>query len=191
MPAVPGGSYPINKLDPVLVRRIVKQLTNQDVGSNPQYMDLVSLLSGTGVLPVIPLNTPGNEALQVYPRGWWAGGTIDAIGNSGTPQSQTIFALTTGVNAGQATGDHNLHTVTSGKTFYATHVSYAFTTACQLSLKDGSTVLWNDANTGGASSVIQSHNFPIVPLAFSTNVQFNTQAGGTINGSVNIFGYEQ
>lgn len=177
---------PINALDPVLIRRFMKQLTNIDVGANPQYANLIQTLESTGVMPVVPINTPANEVLQVYPRGWWGGGTVDSIGISGTAQIQTKVNVTVagGKNGTSITAGTGLllYTVTAGKTFYVSAITLSTAAAGGaqgIELRDGTTIaggLKYSAYIAGNSTI--NTGMPNVPVAFTTGIFADVTATG-------------
>jgi hypothetical protein len=101
-----------NNIDPILLRRMFSMITAVDPGTNPQ-IDFGALIGNTPLQIVVPVNNVRNP-LYVYNRGWWGGGTVDAI----TAQKQTQINITGNPN-GNTVGDV-LYTVTTGKIFYCT-----------------------------------------------------------------------
>lgn len=182
------SGQPANKLDPVLVRRVVKQITNIDPGANPQFTDINSIIAGTGVIPVIPMNTPANEALQVYPRGWWGGGTVDAIGNAGTAQSQSLVNATW---SGAADGS-TVYTVTTGKTFYCAGVAMganaAGTTLNVLKVAGTSVVSSLTNQTSFATALTSGGQTPIFKAASASAITANSGGAGNFG---TLWGWEE
>lgn len=116
----------VNALDPVLLRRLMYVVTGIDPGPNVQVSwAAIETALRAGVQPVSVVTNRGtgkSYVLDVYPRGWWGGGTVDTVNG----QVQTL------VNADSAASDvtltQNVYTtlgsfsLPGGKAFYMTQV---------------------------------------------------------------------
>jgi hypothetical protein len=164
-----------DKLGAAAVQKIVAAVSGQDIGSlvySLGQQGALSAIAGTGVIPVVPLNT---ATTPIYVSGSItntpAGIVMKCSGKAGT-------AITPGTGI-------LLYTTTGGKTLYISSIGINFNiaTAVSFDIKDSTTAAGSaviagaiGASTGGDQTWNQSYPNP---AKFANGLFLDTTAGPT------------
>lgn len=190
-----GLDNPVKKLNQNLVRRFYKGLTGVDTGANPTGANIAATISGTGIIPVMPVADPSNSTpLLVRPLGWYRGQVIDSVNPTGNTATQTIkgpvYASAKAGDAIVAGTGLLLYTVTTGKTLYVTDITvHANNTDTGHVFYDNTVVGGTVKFSAGTNANNGYHCHFTVPLVFANGIFEDSQSNATYHWT--IAGWEE